>query len=161
MDDSSLFEKENNNEVSKELLNIIKNKNEESKAFSEKLTENKINDFSILQQNAKSLALENELITKINKKEFARVFSRLIKDLISLSINFDSHRGTSNSLMNGSIFESIRFSEYPISNYFCRIVKYTEMEKSTIILTGIYIDLFCNCSQTRLTNFNVHRYSFN
>lgn len=56
-----------------------------------------------------------------------------------------------------SPFTSKKPPAISILAYFERILKYTKIEESTLILTLIYIDRICDLSHTQLTELNIHR----
>jgi hypothetical protein len=45
-----------------------------------------------------------------------------------------------------------------IEAYLERILKYSHIEESTLILSLIYIDRVCDINNIQMTNFNIHRY---
>ena len=57
-----------------------------------------------------------------------------------------------------NIFTSKKPPSISIQSYFERIIKYSKIEESTLIVTLIYIDRLCDFSQLVLTEFNIHRY---
>jgi hypothetical protein len=56
-----------------------------------------------------------------------------------------------------SIFYSKKPPTISIQHYLERIVKYSKMEDSTLIITLIYIDRLCDLNQLHLNNYNIHR----
>ena len=55
------------------------------------------------------------------------------------------------------IFSSRNLPKISISDYLYRIMKYTKVEESTLIIALIYIDRFCKNKKVILTEYNVHR----
>jgi hypothetical protein len=55
------------------------------------------------------------------------------------------------------MFNSKKPPSISIQQYLERIVKYSKMEDSTLILTLIYIDRLCDLSQINLNDYNIHR----
>ena len=58
------------------------------------------------------------------------------------------------------IFTSRSLPKISISDYIHRIMKYTKIEETTLILALIYIDRLCRKKKILLTEYNVHRILF-
>jgi hypothetical protein len=86
--------------------------------------------------------LLSEIINE-NKEEFKNS-----KETGKIPSNIDKHK---------SIFNSKKPPSISIQQYIERIVKYSKMEDSTLIITLIYIDRLCDMSQLHLNDFNIHR----
>lgn len=56
-----------------------------------------------------------------------------------------------------SIFNSKKAPPISIDDYLDRIIKYTKMEESTLLIALLYIDRFCELSEIKLSELNVHR----
>jgi hypothetical protein len=56
------------------------------------------------------------------------------------------------------IFSTKKPPSITIMSYLERIIKYTGIEESTLILTLIYIDRLCDMNNIQMTNLNIHRY---
>ncbi len=69
------------------------------------------------------------------------------------NINFTVDQSKSAKLS----FTSKKPPTITIQAYLERILKYTKMEKSTLIITLIYIDRLCEFNQIMLSPFNIHR----
>ena len=59
-----------------------------------------------------------------------------------------------------NIFHYYSTPDISIHDYIVRIAKYTEINPSTLILSLIYIDRFCDYNNIALTNYNIHRIFF-
>jgi hypothetical protein len=56
-----------------------------------------------------------------------------------------------------NLYNSKKPPSISIGNYFERIVKYSKLEESTLIVTLIYIDRLCDLTGIILTDKNIHR----
>ena len=57
-------------------------------------------------------------------------------------------------------FSSKSLPDISLYEYLIRIQKYSQIEKSTLILALIYIDRLCKIGKIILTNYNIHRILF-
>jgi hypothetical protein len=55
------------------------------------------------------------------------------------------------------IFDSKKPPAITIEAYLERILKYSKIEESTLIISLIYIDRLCDSMQLQLSEFNIHR----
>lgn len=58
------------------------------------------------------------------------------------------------------IFSSKALPKISLSDYLHRIIKYTKVEESTVIMALIYIDRLCRKRKIMLTEYNVYRILF-
>ena len=58
------------------------------------------------------------------------------------------------------VFTSKTIPKISLGDYVNRIIKYTKIEDSTLIISLIYIDRFCKHKKILLTEFNIHRVFF-
>ena len=58
------------------------------------------------------------------------------------------------------IFSSKNLPKISLSDYLHRIIKYTKIEESTVIMALIYIDRLCRKRKIMLTEYNVYRILF-
>jgi hypothetical protein len=84
--------------------------------------------------------------------------SIVLKDIIEENTN-DKAFVISDSQKKMS-FNSKRPPSISIMNYLNRIIKYTNIEDSTLIISLIYIDRICENKNIFLTEFNIHRQNF-
>jgi hypothetical protein len=56
-----------------------------------------------------------------------------------------------------SVFNCKKPPSITVQGYLERIVKYSKLERSTLIMTLIYIDRMCDFTGLLLSDFNVHR----
>jgi hypothetical protein len=82
-------------------------------------------------------------ILQENKEEFKNA-----KETGIYYINQDKHK---------AIFNSKKPPSISIQQYLERIVKYSKMEDSTLIITLIYIDRLCDFNQFHLSDYSIHR----
>ena len=64
-------------------------------------------------------------------------------------------RDQSRQAFSGNIIPSISIKDYLI-----RIQTYSNIERSTLIISLIYIDRFCNKAKVTLTQYNIHKILF-
>ena len=64
-----------------------------------------------------------------------------------------------NSIFNLKIFETEEIPTISINKYIERIVKYTNCEENTLILSIIYLDKIC-LKNINLTVYNIHKFVF-
>ena len=64
-----------------------------------------------------------------------------------------------NSIFNLKIFENEEIPTISINKYIERIVKYTNCEENTLILSLIYLDKIC-LKNINLTVYNIHKFVF-
>lgn len=58
------------------------------------------------------------------------------------------------------LFNSKRIPEISVNEYLMRIFKYTEINLSTMIISLIYLDRFCEINDIILTHYNIHKLIF-
>lgn len=83
-------------------------------------------------------------------------FISIISDLLSNICeegkpNFDKH----NTLLK--VFASKEIPPYSIKEYLERLIKYTNVNESTIIMILIYIDRFCHLNNLNLNYYIIHK----
>lgn len=123
-------------------------------------------DSEALSQDYESIETEEE--TKMNKKEekINENNDNIIK-AISLTINFILQRNKNlpnyKSIVisqKKNIFSSETIPKISLIDYIKRIQKYTGIEKSSLIISLIFLDRICDKSRLLLTYYNVHRLFF-
>ena len=57
-----------------------------------------------------------------------------------------------------SIFSAKKRPTISIKAYLDRIIKYSKIEESTLIIILIYIDRLCENNELKLNEYNIHRY---
>ena len=97
--------------------------------------------FDYIQLSNKYIDIISEILDEIINENAA---------LINEDDNFEN-----NSLIN--VFKCKKPPHISIKNYLKRLMKYSKIEPSTIIISLIYIDKICENSNIQLTNLNIHR----
>ena len=83
------------------------------------------------------------------KKEMLKSIAGLLQEIIDEQGDKRDSKKT--------IFTAKSIPGITIENYLDRIIKYTKLETSTLILTLINIDKICEINSLQITKFNVHR----
>lgn len=84
------------------------------------------------------------------------VISEILDEIVTESEN-ESHPEESYYGESLSLFLSKKPPVISINQYLRRIMKYSKLEPSTIVLSLIYIDRVCEISNVQLTPYNIHR----
>ena len=95
-----------------------------------------------------STAYDSESVDYL-KKELLISISNLLKEIVDEQQEVNETRRT--------LFFSKTIPGISIESYLDRIIKYTKMETSTLILILIYIDRICEYNSLVLNKYNVHR----
>lgn len=136
------------------MTEIISNNSFESEADSDTFYE----DDSNLNQNSFKTKSNIKLdLDEIEKQKTIFSISNILTQ-ITESNNTNKHKETPEK--NMSILYSVKVPKISLQEYISRIYKYCSIEKSTIILSLIYIDRFCNMNNFQLSNFNIHKILF-
>lgn len=88
-----------------------------------------------------------------------KALSNIIEEIIDENkndVNFKKHVEKQKKLF----FNSKKAPSISIYNYLERLLKYTHLEESTVIIGLIYIDRICELNEITLTELNVHRLLF-
>lgn len=56
-----------------------------------------------------------------------------------------------------SVFNAKKAPPISTEDYLDRMIKYTKLEESTLLIALLYIDRFCELSDVKLSDLNVHR----
>ena len=109
---------------------------------------------------------EEETQSKTTKEETKLANSNIIKSISSaLTMIIDENKNLKNFkkiLQNQKIiiFNAISIPKISIYDYLIRIQTYSNIEKSTLISSLVYVDRMCHISQLILTHYNIHRILF-
>lgn len=111
--------------------------------------ESKLTDQKSVKSNPTSYLIREQIVSNVSK---------LLEDII----NENKERLELNTLENieiqkSSPFFNIRVSTVTIEAFLERIIKYTKMEESTLVLVLYYIDLLCDTNNFFLNMNNIHR----
>ena len=99
-------------------------------------------------QTSRSSTNDSESIDYV-KKEMLKSIAGLLQEIIDEQGEKREPKKT--------IFTAKSIPGITIENYLDRIIKYTKLETSTLILTLINIDKICEINSLQITRFNVHR----
>ena len=90
-----------------------------------------------------------------------KIISDLLTDICEESTtNKDNNNGISTFIINIDLIKPFLSKKKPaisISKFIQRIVKYTQMENSTLVLMLIYKDRLCDLNKFKLNYFNIHK----
>ena len=102
---------------------------------------------------------ENSPQSKLPNNDLIRAISITLTSIIDNNKNLDDYKEIiktqSRQPFSANIIPSIS-----IIDYLVRIQTYSNIEKSTLIVSLIYIDRFCNKAKITLTQYNIHRILF-
>ena len=107
-----------------------------------------------------------ETESKTDKIEPKLSNSKLIKSISSaLTMIIDENKNLKNfkkafQAQKKLIFNAESIPKISIYDYLIRIQTYSFIEKSTLIISLIYIDRICNINHLTLTSYNIHRILF-
>lgn len=77
-----------------------------------------------------------------------------------ISENMDSSKTKLREAQKNTTFFSKKIPSINIQAYFERIIKYSKMEETTLVVVLIYIDKLCESNNFLLTENNIHRYVY-
>jgi hypothetical protein len=90
------------------------------------------------------------------KKHIITSLVYIFKEIINDNIN-DQDLSNLMQKQKRMVFSANKAPNISIYNYIERILKYSRIEESTLILSLIYIDKVCELNNLLLTDHNVHR----
>lgn len=97
-------------------------------------------------------------IEELEIEDIIKTIAEIIDDIC---INNKSENNKENKAellhQRNSLFFSANIPKISVENYLTRIAKYTKIEKSTIILASMYVDVYCNKQSFHLTYNTVYR----
>lgn len=97
----------------------------------------------------------NQLPTEINVDLLINSITAIITEISSENMD-DSKKDLRDAQMSLSFYAK-NIPSIQIKNYFERILKYTKMEATTVIIVLIYIDKICENANFLITSNNIHR----
>ena len=91
-----------------------------------------------------------------NNKDLINAISAILTMVLEENKNIKNYKEI---LLKQSknIFTAKSVPKISISDYLIRILKYSFIERNTLIITLIYIDRLCEISKITLTYYNIHR----
>ena len=109
--------------------------------------------FSSILTNNSSISL-----TILNKSylQLINVISSILEMMIEENKKLNNYRLILHSQAE-LIFTGKSLPDFSLFDYIKRIATYTEIEESTLIISLIYIDKFCELTNLILTPYNIHR----
>ena len=97
--------------------------------------------------------------SKLPNFDLIRAIAITLNSILETNKNLENYkeiiRDQSRQVFNANIIPSISIKDYLI-----RIQTYSNIERSTLIISLIYIDRFCNKAKVTLTHYNIHRILF-
>ena len=91
--------------------------------------------------------------------DLIRAIAITLNSILETNKNLENYkeiiRDQSRQVFSANIIQSIS-----IKNYLIRIQTYSNIERSTLIISLIYIDRFCNKAKVTLTQYNIHKILF-
>ena len=97
--------------------------------------------------------------SKLPNFDLIRAIAITLNSILETNNNLENYkeiiRDQSRQVFSANIIPSISIKDYLI-----RIQTYSNIERSTLIISLIYIDRFCNKAKVTLTHYNIHRILF-
>ena len=97
--------------------------------------------------------------SKLPNYDLIRAIAITLNSILEKNKNMENYkeiiRDQSRQVFNANIIPSISIKDYLI-----RIQTYSNIERSTLIISLIYIDRFCNKAKVTLTQYNIHKILF-
>ena len=97
--------------------------------------------------------------SKLPNFDLIRAIAITLNSILETNKNLENYkeiiRDQSRQVFSANIIPSISIKDYLI-----RIQTYSNIERSTLIISLIYIDRFCNKAKVTLTHYNIHRILF-
>ena len=95
----------------------------------------------------------------LKNEELIKVISEALTTILEKNKDLPDYKEIIN-FQEKMIFSSTSIPKISIYDYLIRIQTYTYLEKSTLILSLIFIDKLCELAEITLTNYNIHRILF-
>ena len=97
--------------------------------------------------------------SKLPNYDLIRAIAITLNSILEKNKNLENYkeiiRDQIRQVFNANIIPSISIKDYLI-----RIQTYSNIERSTLIISLIYIDRFCNKAKVTLTQYNIHKILF-
>ena len=97
--------------------------------------------------------------SKLPNFDLIRAIAITLNSILETNKNLENYkeiiRDQSRQVFSANIIPNISIKDYLI-----RIQTYSNIERSTLIISLIYIDRFCNKAKVTLTHYNIHRILF-
>lgn len=98
---------------------------------------------------------ESLIMVELNKDIVVRAITSILTEIYNE--NMDSSKTKLIEAQKSNAFFSKKVPSISIQAYFDRIMKYTKMDDTTLVIVLIYIDKLCESSNFLLTENNIHR----
>lgn len=98
---------------------------------------------------------ESLIMSDLNKEVVTKAITSILTEIYNE--NKDSAKIKLIEAQKNNSFYAKKVPSISILNYFERILKYTKMEDTTLVIVLIYIDKLCESSNFLLTENNIHR----
>ena len=93
--------------------------------------------------------------TLLDKDSVVKSITAILTEIINE--NMDPEKGVLRETQRSTSFFSKKIPSISVQSYFDRIMKYSKMEISTLIVVLIYIDKLCETYNFLLTENTIHR----
>lgn len=94
-------------------------------------------------------------LASLNKDDVVLSITSILTEIINENMG-DTKKSLRDSQRNLSFYAK-KAPSISVESYFERIIKYTKMEETTLVVVLIYIDKLCDSSNFLLTDNNIHR----
>lgn len=107
--------------------------------------------------------MEQKIDTNKPKFELIKSIADILNEIVGenspleVDVNLKIRKALIQTDLPASVFSSKKPPSVSILSYLERIVKYTKMEESTLIVTLILIDRLCELNAVKLDRLNIHR----
>ena len=106
----------------------------------------------VVNKSNNNFQFEKPQITRQNQRKEIEIISDLLTGICE-----ESNKNKDNNSSFIKPFLSKKIPSISICDFLERIVKYTKMQDSTLMLILIYIDRFCEINYVNLNFFNIHK----
>ena len=116
-------------------------------------------EFSIEETNAETqmdLEKENEESEKNKNEDLIKIISENLNIILEQNTKLPDFKEIIEN-QSQKIFSADRIPQIPIYDYLMRIQSYVLMDRSTLIISLIFIDKICETAEITLTYYNIHR----
>ena len=91
--------------------------------------------------------------------DLIRAISNTLNSILDQNKELDNYKEIIKA-QNHTVFSANLIPNISVKDYLLRIQTYANIEKSTLIISLIYIDRLCNKAKVTLTYYNIHRILF-
>lgn len=94
-------------------------------------------------------------LVSLNKDDVVNSITAILSEIINE--NNDHSKNNLRDMQKNLSFFAKKIPSISVESYFERIIKYTKMEETTLVVVLMYIDKLCESSNFLLTENNIHR----